>query len=33
LINETGQEQSVTFVFWGATETAGSEEKKTHFPF
>ncbi len=33
LINETGQEQKVSFVFWGTSEAAGSEEKKTPFPF
>jgi hypothetical protein len=33
LINETGQEQKVTFVFWGTSEAADSEEKKTPFPF
>jgi hypothetical protein len=33
LINETGQEQKVTFVFWGTSEAAGSEEQKTPFPF
>jgi len=32
-INETGQHQKVTFVFWGTSETAGSEEKKNLFPF
>jgi hypothetical protein len=33
LINETGQEQKVTFVFWGTSEAADSEGKKTPFPF
>ena len=33
LINETGQEQKVSFVFWGTSEAADSEEKKTPFPF
>ncbi len=32
-INETGQQQKVTFVFWGTSEAAGSEEKKDLFPF
>lgn len=32
-INETGQHQKVTFVFWGTSEAAGSEEKKNLFPF
>jgi len=32
-INETGQQQKVTFVFWGTSEAAGSEEKKNLFPF
>jgi hypothetical protein len=33
LISETGQEQKVTFVFWGTSKAADSEEKKTPFPF
>lgn len=33
LINETGQQQKVTFVFWGTSEAAGSEEEKNLFPF
>ena len=33
LINETGQEQKVRFVFWGTSEAADSEEQKTPFPF
>jgi hypothetical protein len=33
LINETGQEQKVSFVFWGTSEAADSEEQKTPFPF
>lgn len=33
LINETGQQQKVTFVFWGTSEAAGSEENKSPFPF
>jgi len=32
-INETGQQQKVTFVFWGTSEAAGSEAKKNLFPF
>ena len=32
-INETGQQQKVTFVFWGTSEAAGSDEKKNLFPF
>lgn len=31
--NETGQQQKVTFVFWGTSEAAGSEEEKSLFPF
>lgn len=33
LINETGQCQTVRFVFWGTSEAAGSEENKSLFPF
>ena len=32
-IEETGQQQKVTFVFWGASEAAGSDEEKNLFPF
>jgi len=33
LINETGQQQKVTFVFWGTSEAAGTDEEKNLFPF
>ena len=32
-INETGQHQRVTFVFWGTSEEAGTGEEKNLFPF
>lgn len=32
-INETGQQQKVTFVFWGTSEAAGTDEEKNLFPF
>jgi hypothetical protein len=32
-IEETGQQQKVTFVFWGVSEAAGSDEEKNLFPF
>jgi hypothetical protein len=32
-INETGQQQTVRFLFGGSSEAAGSEDKKNTFPF
>lgn len=32
-INETGQHQKVTFVFWGTSEAAGTDEENNLFPF
>ena len=33
LINETAQQQKVSFVFWGTSEASSSDEEKNLFPF